>query len=83
MGMLPDFPFTEVKSVPLGLGLQNLGPSALTLKLLLALQVIFVLWHFQKKGQGQGKRNQCLFKACILSPSNQESGFAHVLFLFG
>lgn len=71
VGMLPDPSFTEVKSMPLGLGLQNSGPSALVLKLLLALQDIFVLWHFQKRGQEQGKRNQHLFKVCILSPSNQ------------
>lgn len=75
--------FIEVKSTPLGLSLQNSGPSALVLKLLLALQDNFVLWHFQKRGQEQGKRNQRLFKVCILSPSSQASGFAHMLFLFG
>lgn len=46
--MLPDLSFTEVKSMHLGPGLQILGPLASALKLPLALQVIFALWHFQK-----------------------------------
>lgn len=48
LGMLPDLSFTEVKSMPVGPGLQILGPLASALNLPLALQVIFALWHFQK-----------------------------------